>query len=76
VNCRTHFRDGQVKSVDRGEVEVQKRRRSGKLGRKMIRVGMIWLSELVLWFSVRGDKDGEEDGENGEVEGEEELGGS
>jgi hypothetical protein len=76
VNWRTHFRDRQVRSVDRGEVGAQKRRRSGELGRRMIRVGLIGLSELVLWFSVRGDKDGEEDVENGEAEGEEEPGGS
>jgi hypothetical protein len=92
LNCRTHFRDGQVRSVDRGAVEVQKRRRSGELGLRMIRVGVIGflevverevegpnsveqrrgLSELVLWFSVRG----EEHGENDEAEGEEEPGGS
>jgi len=71
VNWRTHFRDRQVRSVDRGEVGAQKRRRSGELGRRMIRVGLIG-----LWFSVRGDKDGEEDVENGEAEGEEEPGGS
>lgn len=91
---------------------VQKRRRSGEFGRRMIRVGVFGLdklcdrgcvgllelvdrevegpnsveqrrgsSELVLlllllWFSVRAEMRGEEDGEDGEVDEEEEPGGS
>lgn len=91
MNCRTHFQDGQVRFVER-LVEVQKRRRSRELGRRMIRVGVMGLLEVVE-REVQGPNSveqrrglselrlrffvrGEEDGENGGVEEEEEPRGS